>query len=151
MTLGPSEEIVYRSLMQDDYGSMSGASHGCYDLHAALCKVSFTAHPSGCKAQSSCEVFKCVSRRMHSGFCVCSAIFICFFSFVLSGADLHLMGSDAQVETPLELASGLSLSLDNRLFLKREDLQPVSLFKAVNLLHCIYNKIQCFVVSSTEP
>ena len=31
-----------------------------------------------------------------------------------------------QVETPLELASGLSLSLDNRLFLKREDLQPVA-------------------------
>ena len=31
----------------------------------------------------------------------------------------------AQVETPLELAAGLSLSLNNRLFLKREDLQPV--------------------------
>jgi hypothetical protein len=88
---------------------------------------------------------------MNSGFCVCSAIFICFFSFVSGGADLQLMGSDAQVETPLELASGLSLSLDNRLFLKREDLQPVSLFKAVNLLHCSYNSIQWCVVSSNEP
>ena len=32
-----------------------------------------------------------------------------------------------QVESQLELAKGLSESLDNRLFLKREDLQPVRL------------------------
>lgn len=31
-----------------------------------------------------------------------------------------------QVESQLELAKGLSHSLSNRLFLKREDLQPVS-------------------------
>ena len=30
-----------------------------------------------------------------------------------------------QVESQLELAKGLSHSLNNRLFLKREDLQPV--------------------------
>lgn len=38
---------------------------------------------------------------------------------------LNWMWGGGQVETPLELAAGLSLSLDNRLFLKREDLQPV--------------------------
>ena len=32
---------------------------------------------------------------------------------------------DMQVESQLELAKGLSESLENRLFLKREDLQPV--------------------------
>ena len=32
---------------------------------------------------------------------------------------------DMQVESQLELAKGLSETLDNRLFLKREDLQPV--------------------------
>lgn len=38
----------------------------------------------------------------------------------------HRLCLPNQVETPLELAAGLSLSLGNRLFLKREDLQPVS-------------------------
>jgi hypothetical protein len=42
-----------------------------------------------------------------------------------------------QVETPLELATGLSLALNNRLFLKREDLQPVFSFK----LRGAYNKM----------
>ena len=40
-------------------------------------------------------------------------------------------------ETPLELAETLSLRLDNRLWLKREDLQPVFSFK----LRGAYNKI----------
>ncbi len=40
-------------------------------------------------------------------------------------------------ETPLELAATLSLRLDNRLWLKREDLQPVFSFK----LRGAYNKI----------
>ncbi len=37
----------------------------------------------------------------------------------------HLQFPLMQVESQLELAKGLSQSLNNRLFLKREDLQPV--------------------------
>ena len=44
---------------------------------------------------------------------------------------------DVAVETPLELASGLSRRLDNHIWLKREDLQPVFSFK----LRGAYNKI----------
>ena len=44
---------------------------------------------------------------------------------------------DVAVETPLELAGNLSARVGNRLFLKREDLQPVFSFK----LRGAYNKI----------
>ena len=44
---------------------------------------------------------------------------------------------DVARETPLEIAQRLSKRLDNRLFLKREDLQPVFSFK----LRGAYNKI----------
>jgi threonine dehydratase len=44
---------------------------------------------------------------------------------------------DVAVESPLELAPGLSARLGNRLFLKREDLQPVFSFK----LRGAYNKM----------
>ncbi|BDA45868.1 Threonine dehydratase [Coccomyxa sp. Obi] len=53
---------------------------------------------------------------------------------------------DVAVETPLELASGLSLSLDNRLFLKREDLQPVFSFK----LRGAYNKMASLTPEQRE-
>jgi len=44
---------------------------------------------------------------------------------------------EAAIETPLEEATGLSAELSNRIFLKREDLQPVFSFK----LRGAYNKI----------
>jgi len=44
---------------------------------------------------------------------------------------------DVAIESPLELASGLSKRLGNRLFIKREDLQPVFSFK----LRGAYNKM----------
>ena len=44
---------------------------------------------------------------------------------------------DVAHETPLELAPGLSKRLRNRLYLKREDLQPVFSFK----LRGAYNKM----------
>src|SRR5687767_256416 len=44
---------------------------------------------------------------------------------------------DVAIETPLELASQLSARLHNRLYLKREDLQPVFSFK----LRGAYNKM----------
>ena len=44
---------------------------------------------------------------------------------------------DVAIESPLELAPGLSARLDNRVLLKREDLQPVFSFK----LRGAYNKI----------
>ena len=44
---------------------------------------------------------------------------------------------DVAVETPLELAPGLSKRLRNRLLLKREDLQPIFSFK----LRGAYNKM----------
>lgn len=44
---------------------------------------------------------------------------------------------EAAIETPLEEASGLSAELDNKIYLKREDLQPVFSFK----LRGAYNKI----------
>src|SRR5210317_44309 len=44
---------------------------------------------------------------------------------------------DVAVETPLELAKNLSVRLENRIWLKREDLQPVFSFK----LRGAYNKI----------
>ncbi len=44
---------------------------------------------------------------------------------------------DVAVETPLELAPGLSARIDNRLLLKREDMQPVFSFK----LRGAYNKM----------
>ena len=44
---------------------------------------------------------------------------------------------DVAVETPLELASNLSVRLGNRLLLKREDMQPVFSFK----LRGAYNKL----------
>src|SRR3990172_11714481 len=44
---------------------------------------------------------------------------------------------DVAVETPLELAPNLSARLDNRLLLKREDMQPVFSFK----LRGAYNKM----------
>ena len=44
---------------------------------------------------------------------------------------------EAAVETPLEEAAGLSRTLDNRVLLKREDLQPIFSFK----LRGAYNKI----------
>jgi len=44
---------------------------------------------------------------------------------------------DVAVETPLDLARSLSLRLDNKVYLKREDLQPVFSFK----LRGAYNKI----------
>jgi threonine dehydratase len=44
---------------------------------------------------------------------------------------------DVAVEAPLELAPGLSRRLDNRLLLKREDLQPIFSFK----LRGAYNKM----------
>ena len=47
------------------------------------------------------------------------------FPCTLHLADLEWSFWDMQVESQLELAKGLSESLDNRLFLKREDLQPV--------------------------
>ena len=51
---------------------------------------------------------------------MCST-FIC----TLHLADLKWSFWAMQVESQLELAKGLSESLDNSLFLKREDLQPV--------------------------
>ena len=44
---------------------------------------------------------------------------------------------DVARETPLDAAPGLSRRLDNRVLLKREDLQPVFSFK----LRGAYNKI----------
>src|SRR3974390_2425621 len=44
---------------------------------------------------------------------------------------------DVAYETPLEPAAGLSARLDNRLLLKREDLQPIFSFK----LRGAYNKM----------
>ena len=44
---------------------------------------------------------------------------------------------DVAVETPLELAPGLSARTGNRVLLKREDLQPVFSFK----LRGAYNKM----------
>ncbi len=44
---------------------------------------------------------------------------------------------DVAIETPLELAPALSKRLGNRLFLKREDMQPVFSFK----LRGAYNKM----------
>jgi threonine dehydratase len=44
---------------------------------------------------------------------------------------------DVAIESPLELASNLSLRLNNRIWLKREDLQPVFSFK----LRGAYNKL----------
>jgi len=44
---------------------------------------------------------------------------------------------DVAIESPLELATGLSKRLGNRLFIKREDLQPVFSFK----LRGAYNKM----------
>ena len=44
---------------------------------------------------------------------------------------------DVAVETPLELASNLSARVSNKIFLKREDLQPVFSFK----IRGAYNKI----------
>jgi threonine dehydratase len=44
---------------------------------------------------------------------------------------------DVAIETPLDLARSLSLRLDNKIYLKREDLQPVFSFK----LRGAYNKI----------
>ena len=44
---------------------------------------------------------------------------------------------DVAVETPLELATGLSARLANRVLLKREDMQPVFSFK----LRGAYNKM----------
>jgi len=44
---------------------------------------------------------------------------------------------EAAVETPLEEAGGLSRQLNNRILLKREDLQPIFSFK----LRGAYNKI----------
>ena len=44
---------------------------------------------------------------------------------------------DVALQTPLELAPGLSRRLGNRLLLKREDLQPVFSFK----LRGAYNKM----------
>src|SRR5262245_8786054 len=44
---------------------------------------------------------------------------------------------DVAVETPLELARSLSARIDNRVHLKREDLQPVFSFK----LRGAYNKM----------
>ena len=44
---------------------------------------------------------------------------------------------EAAVETPLEEAPGLSCSLNNRILLKREDLQPIFSFK----LRGAYNKV----------
>jgi len=44
---------------------------------------------------------------------------------------------DVAIETPLDLARSLSLRLDNKVYLKREDLQPVFSFK----LRGAYNKI----------
>ena len=44
---------------------------------------------------------------------------------------------DVATETPLELASGLSARIANRVLMKREDLQPVFSFK----LRGAYNKI----------
>ncbi|MCB1867152.1 MAG: threonine ammonia-lyase, biosynthetic [Gammaproteobacteria bacterium] len=49
---------------------------------------------------------------------------------------------DVARETPLEIAQRLSKRLDNRLFLKREDLQPVFSFK----LRGAYNKIAALSV-----
>src|ERR1051326_8732187 len=44
---------------------------------------------------------------------------------------------DVAIESPLELAASLSKRLGNRLFIKREDLQPVFSFK----LRGAYNKM----------
>src|SRR5690554_5013643 len=44
---------------------------------------------------------------------------------------------DVAIETPLEKAEQLSVRLDNRVFLKREDMQPVFSFK----LRGAYNKM----------
>ncbi len=44
---------------------------------------------------------------------------------------------DVAVETPLDPAPGLSARLDNRILLKREDMQPVFSFK----LRGAYNKM----------
>ena len=44
---------------------------------------------------------------------------------------------DVAIESPLELAPGLSARLDNRVLLKREDLQPIKSFK----LRGAYNKM----------
>ena len=44
---------------------------------------------------------------------------------------------DVAIKTPLEIASGLSQRLQNDIWIKREDLQPVHSFK----LRGAYNKI----------
>jgi len=44
---------------------------------------------------------------------------------------------DVAIESPLELAPNLSARLNNRIFLKREDLQPIFSFK----LRGAYNKL----------
>src|SRR3954463_3604813 len=44
---------------------------------------------------------------------------------------------DVAIETPLDLASNLSVRINNRVFLKREDMQPVFSFK----LRGAYNKM----------
>ncbi|CAL5220401.1 g2410 [Coccomyxa viridis] len=53
---------------------------------------------------------------------------------------------DVAVESQLELAKGLSQSLNNRLFLKREDLQPVFSFK----LRGAYNKMASLTAEQRE-
>jgi len=53
---------------------------------------------------------------------------------------------DVADETPLEFAAGLSKRLGNRIFLKREDLQPVFSFK----LRGAYNKLQSLPQSELD-
>ena len=45
---------------------------------------------------------------------------------------------DVAIETPLELAGNLSTRLENRIFLKREDLQPVFSFKLRGAFNRLY-------------
>src|ERR1041385_9101235 len=54
---------------------------------------------------------------------------------------------DVAIESPLELAASLSKRLGNRLFIKREDLQPVFSFK----LRGAYNKMAGSSVMLNSP
>jgi len=53
---------------------------------------------------------------------------------------------DVAKKSPLELASNLSLRLNNRIFMKREDLQPVFSFK----LRGAYNKLATLTEETTR-
>jgi threonine dehydratase len=58
-------------------------------------------------------------------------------SWTTSRKDPHAQVYDAAIETPLDLAPNLSARIHNRIYFKREDMQPVFSFK----LRGAYNKM----------